>query len=267
MPKSNQRQLAELSTSCRILLQKLAKKSVLNKTEQEEIISKLDMLCELARKESAIKLGKEKNEFFTRMLLLLKKQLEQLQNGTMVNSSHVIFSDLMQIMQDIFLDNLPPGVLSSELVKKINDVYSSGENIAKIWNSLSSNEKIQMTMGLTITLVGIGLLIASLANPAFGMAVLAGICIAVGVAFCKKALEKHHETEAVALSKALGHLATCTGILTNTASAQGLVQGGIQALSPTLMGGTADHKPKTSVHKSHRQQPPYPYQKKRPTDD
>ena len=122
MPELDQEQIAELSAYYSIFLQGLKKKVSLSKAELEEATTKADLLCELVRKNSALQVSEEQQEFFTRMLQHLKKQTELLQSGNFAGSSHIIFANLMQVMQYSLINNIPPELLPSGIGKKIQDV-------------------------------------------------------------------------------------------------------------------------------------------------
>ncbi len=240
MPELDQEQIAELSAYYSSFLQGLKKKVSLSKAELEEATTKADLLCELVRKNSALQVSEEQQEFFTRMLQHLKKQTELLQSGNFAGSSHIIFANLMQVMQYSLINNIPPELLPSGIGKKIQDVYTTGKNFIKVWGILSNPEKVQMTVGMSATVLGVGLIITAFAIsfscPPFGILMLAGICIAGGIAVCQKVLANHKDApEAMALSNSLAQLASCAQTLTNNASAPGLAHGAT-ALLPTFRG-------------------------------
>ena len=238
MPKLSQKQITELSAYYSNFLRVIKEKTSLSQEELKEAIVKSTLLCELVNKNISLQISEEQHMFFNKILQFLKKQTELLQNGDFTSISHDMFAEFMQAMQNGLINNMSYELLRSGIGDKIKAVYNDEEDFIELWNAFSDPEKVQIAVGMTITAIGAGIMIAafaiSLSSPPAGMLMLAGICITVGVELCQKVLTKHKDKpKANLLSSLLDQLASCSkGLINNfTTSAP---KSTLQAFLPTF---------------------------------
>lgn len=203
-------------------------------------------------------------------------------------SPAAIMSNQANLMQNIHgMVEQKIGALSS--LKKGSGVLDTVENttniiskIARFWPKFSTDEKVNASLGCTAMIIGTGILIATIINPALGlgMMLLAGACLAIGHKLCKSSLKRHvADPDAIDINENLTKHEQLTHKLSTSAQSgckrqikpsllpekelhqQNSKGKAISTNHPGKIASTSPHKPHKSVTK------PKPYIPKRPARD